>query len=233
MLVKVCFLYYGARMTLTDIAKRLNKDHRAKRLNKDHGAKRLNKDHGHLPPVFFITDQQAVPSPEKVISRLPKGSGVILRDYDHPAREKLGAALAKICRDRNIIFLVAQDAELGIKLEADGVHLPERCMDWATDIRASYPHWMITASCHDRSSIMRAEALPVNACLIAPVFPTYSHPETFSGQAATLGLSGVQDMTAATNLPLYALGGVTNENARQLIGSGVVGIAAIRGFDQD
>ncbi|MCK5424926.1 MAG: thiamine phosphate synthase, partial [Emcibacter sp.] len=37
----------------------------------------------------------------------------------------------------------------------------------------------------------------------------------------------------ATTLPLYALGGVTNENARQLIGSGVVGIAAIRGFDKD
>jgi len=89
-------------------------------------AKRLNKDHGHLPPLFFITDQQAVPAPEGVISRLPRGSAVILRDYDHPAREELGAALAAICRERGHIFLVAGDVDVAEKLTADGIHLSRR-----------------------------------------------------------------------------------------------------------
>ncbi len=200
-------------MTLTDIAKR------------------LNKDHGHLPPVFFITDQQAVPAPEKVISGLPYGSAVILRDYDHPERENLGASLGIICRERGIKFLVARDTDLAASLVVDGMHLPEGCMDQAVEIRASHPHWMITVSCHDLASVTRAVNLPVDAGLIAPVFPTHSHPETFSGQKATLGLSAVRDMTTATALPLYALGGVTAENAKQLIDSGVVGIAAIRGFN--
>ena len=202
-------------MTLTDIAKG------------------LNRDYGHLPPLFFITDQQAVPTPETVISRLPKGSAVILRDYDHPEREELGAALAMLCRDRGIIFLVARDIDLAIKLAADGVHLPEGCMDRGANIRASYSHWLITASCHSLAAVLRAKNIAVDMGLIAPVFPTHSHPKTFSGQETTLGISGVRDLTAATTLPLYALGGVTNENARQLIGSGVVGIAAIRGFDKD
>lgn len=199
-------------MTLTDIAKR------------------LNKDHGHLPSVFFITDQQAVPSPDKIIKGLSRGSAVILRDYNHRNREKLGAELRKICQEKGIIFLVAGDADLAVELSADGVHLPEGLMEQAVDIRNLQPQWIITASCHDHAAVVRAASLPINAGLIAPVFPTYSHPSTYSGQRPTLGLSGVRDLVAATTLPLYALGGITDKNARQLIGSGVVGIAAIRGF---
>ncbi len=196
-------------------------------------AKRLNHDHGqadNLPPAIFITDQQAGADPEKIISRLPRGSGVILRDYDHPTLEKLGANLAVLCRDRGVLFLVAGDMGLAINLAADGVHLPEWCIDQALAIRASHPNWIITVSCHDRASVIRAAELPIDAGLIAPVFPTLSHPETFSDHKATLGMSGLRDMVAATKLPLYALGGVTTENAHQLVGSGVAGIAAIRGF---
>ena len=201
-------------MTLTDIAKW------------------LNEDHGQLPPVIFITDQQAVPYPEKIILGLPQGSAVILRDYDHPARAELGVAVAAVCRENNITFLVAGDLGLAEILAADGVHLPQRLMAQARDIRASHPNWVITVSCHDYASVMSAGKLPIDAGLIAPVFATHSHPETFSGQSETLGLKGVRKLVEAVKLPLYALGGVTNKNARQLIGSGLVGIAAIRGFGE-
>lgn len=202
-------------MTLTDIAKR------------------LNEDHSLLPPVFFITDQQAVATPEAVISGLPPGAAVIFRDYHHPERRRLGAVLAALCRDRGLPFLVAGDADLAVKLKADGVHLPEGLMAEAAVLRRSHPEWMLTVSCHDLAALKKAEKLPLDAALIGPVFPTHSHPETLSGQKPTLGLSGVREMTAASSLPLYALGGITEKNAGQLTGTGVVGIAAIRGFVSD
>ncbi|PCI33413.1 MAG: thiamine monophosphate synthase [Alphaproteobacteria bacterium] len=202
-------------MTLTDIAKR------------------LNEDHSLLPPVFFMTDQQAVSAPVGVISRLPPGAAVIFRDYHHPERDRLGADLAVLCRDRGLIFLVAGDAGLAVKLKADGVHLPEGLMAEAAVLRASHPEWMLTVSCHDLAAVRRAEKIPLDAALVGPVFPTHSHPETLSGEKPTLGLSGVRQMTAATSLPLYALGGITEKNASQLTGTGVVGIAAIRGFMSD
>ena len=202
-------------MTLTDIAKR------------------LNEDHSLLPSVFFITDQQAIGSPEEVISRLPPGAAVIFRDYHHPDRDGLGAGLAALCRARGLIFLVAGDADLAVKLAADGVHLPEGLMGEAEAFRAFHPQWMLTVSCHDLAAVKRAGKLPLDAALIGPVFPTLSHPETLSGQKPTLGVSGVREMTAATSVPLYALGGVTEKNVDQLIGTGVAGIAAIRGFASD
>lgn len=202
--------------TLTDMAQRLNRDFGGKTP---------------LPAAIFITDQQAVPDPEKVIAVLPPGSAVIFRDYDHPARPELGQTLAVLCRDRDIIFLVAGDPDLAIKLAADGVHLPEAMMAQVPDIRQNHPDWMITVACHDLAAVKLAQTLPINAALIAPVFPTHSHPETLSGEKATLGLSGVQNIVEKTDLPLYALGGVTKDTARQLIGSGLAGLAAIRGFD--
>jgi len=202
-------------MTLADIAKRLNQDH-------DAGAK--------LPPVIFITDHQAVPDPEKVIAGLAAGSAVIFRDYAHPLRAELGAALVRCCRAGGIRFLVAGDAALAANLAADGLHLPERMMREALPSRAAHPYWLITVSCHDSAAITQAEKLPVDAALIAPIFPTDSHPETYSGQQATLGLHGARDLVKQTILPLYALGGITSDNAPQLIGSGLAGLAAIRGF---
>ncbi|MBL4895095.1 MAG: thiamine phosphate synthase [Emcibacter sp.] len=213
-------------MTLTDIAERLNQDY-GPQSKKGKKAEKAEK----LPAAFFITDHTAVPDPEKIIARLSKKCGVIFRDYDHLERKQLGQQLSRACRDRGLIFLVAGDVELAQSLTADGVHLPEGKMAQAKDIHTAHPHWIITAACHSLSALKQAEGLPLDAALIAPVFPTLSHPETLSGASTTLGITGVQDMVAATDLPLYALGGITKENAGQLIGSGIVGLAAIRGFE--
>jgi len=202
--------------TLTDLARRLNDDYRP------------GKRPG-LPPAFFITDQAAMPDPVGVLRRLPEGFGVIFRDYDHPARAELGRILGAQCRERGLIFLVAA-ADLAAELSADGVHLPEGLMDRAPDIRKTHPGWMITAACHDRAAVCRAAQLSLDAGLAAPVFPTDSHPETHSGGRKTLGVSGLRALVAATDMPLYALGGVTRETAQGLRGVGVAGLAAIRGF---
>ncbi len=201
-------------MTLADMARCLNQDYKTNR--------RTDKKY---PAAFFITDQNAVPEPEKVITLLPDYCAVIFRDYDHPLREKAGRKLSETCRKKGLPFLVARDIALAEELLADGIHLPQGLMHQAPQIRAKYPHWLITAACHDMASVLDANDLPLDAVLIAPVFPTLSHPGT-----RNLGLPMVRKMTASTLIPLYALGGVTCENAGDLVGSGVAGIAAIRGF---
>lgn len=208
--------------TLAEIARGLNRDH-----IRDFGRGKK------LPVAFFVTDRTAVPQPENIIADLPTDCAVIFRDYDHPAREDAAAALAVCCRQRGILFLVAGDEGLAVRLQADGIHLPERQQDQAVKIRTRHPGWLITLSCHGLSSVKRAENSPVDAALIAPVFPTLSHPETCNGKGRTLGLSGVLDRVRQTTLPLYALGGIGPENCQRLIGAGLAGIAAIRGFAEE
>lgn len=203
--------------TLSDIAVGLNQDYDP-------------DERGLLPAGIFMTDYHAVPAPEQVITQLPKGFAVIFRDYHHPEREILARSLRQLCHQREVLFLVAGDAALAEKLGADGVHLPEYQMAQAERIRDNQLDWLITVACHDSAAVQKAAGLDIDAGLIAPVFVTDSHPETHSGAQTTLGLSGVRAMVRAADLPLYALGGITKDNARQLMGTGVAGIAAIRGF---
>ncbi|WP_417623863.1 thiamine phosphate synthase [Paremcibacter congregatus] len=196
-------------------------------------ARRLNQDYGGpqgMPVAYFITDATAVPDPAAVIAALPRDAAVIFRDYDHPHRADLGYHLRQLCRDKGVRFLVAGDRDLAETLMADGVHLPEVAMGRAGDLRRQCPDYLITAACHDSAAAARAGGLPIDALLAAPTFPTQSHPETFKAPQTTLGMAGLKQLVAASSLPVYALGGITKKNARQLRGTGVAGIAAIRGF---
>ena len=81
---------------------------------------------------------------------------------------------------------------------------------------------LLSASCHTVEEMQRAESLKVDFIVLSPVLETTSHPD-----AELLGWSGFSEMISNTNIPVYALGGVTREDTRQAWLSGGQGIAAI------
>lgn len=192
----------------------------------------LNEQSGHVnsPCLIFITDNEAQPCPEEVIDKLPKKSMVILRDYDYENRYELGKALRYICRTKEIKFLVAGDLTLALMLEADGIHIPEPMMNEVPQIKKDHPEFIISISCHNEASLKQAVKFEDDLIILAPVFPTKSHPETYDDPSLTLGPDKVQELCTRYIAPIYALGGVNVETALHLQNTGVAGIAAIRGF---
>ncbi|HPF45260.1 MAG: thiamine phosphate synthase [Alphaproteobacteria bacterium] len=192
----------------------------------------LNRQSGqeNLPPLIFITDQSAQPLPEQVIEKLPAGSLVILRDYNLKNRYELAVALRYICNHKKIIFSVAADLEIALAVQADGIHLPEYRATEAKIIRQNYPDYFISVSCHSEKSVSKLPENIIDAVLLGPVFPTESHPETFNDPALTIGINHFSEICKRSQKAIYALGGVNENTAEQLDGSGAAGIAAIRGF---
>ena len=185
-------------------------------------AGRLNSASGSdLPALLFLTDHNRVPDPVAVARTLPAGSGVILRDYDDANRSDLAARLAAVAGERNLTLLVGNDLDLARAVGADGVHYPEGVLPTARPDGLTRPMLMTTAA-HSAAALERAAAAGADAALLSPIFSTASHPETLP-----LGLRQFSALAASTPLPIYALGGVTNANAHQLLLSGAVGIAAI------
>ena len=111
--------------------------------------------HKHLPPALFLTDQDRCKDPFAVASRLPPGTGVILRDYRHPERGELARRLAEICSQRNLVFMVGGDPRLADTVGARGLHLPERLID-RFDFDDLGPEMLLTVAAHSREAIMRA-----------------------------------------------------------------------------
>jgi thiamine-phosphate pyrophosphorylase len=131
-------------------------------------------------------------------------------------------------------LLISSSPGIAITTAAHGVHLTSAPnQPTATQIRhryaqASLPDPIITVSCHTLAEVEQARTQPITAILFAPVFE-----KSISGQhiAPGTGLDHLREScTAAAPIPVFALGGVTLDNAPQCLAAGAAGIAGIRLF---
>ena len=177
-----------------------------------------------LPPLSMITDAVRLPDPGSAAERLPRGSAILLRDYDMVGREALARRLAAVARRRGLKLLIAGDAGLAIQSGAAGVHFPEARAGEARRWRQR-KNWLITIAAHSRTALSHAAYCGADAAFLSPVFATQSHP----GQPP-LEAAGFTQLAARASLPVYALGGITEYNAGRLLTGPAAGIAAIGAF---
>ncbi len=175
-----------------------------------------------LPPLMLMTDEIRLPDPAAAARKLPRGCAIIVRHRDGASRERLARQLKPIVRARDLLLLISEDAELAVRIGADGLHLPERQASRASHWKALRPRWLITAAAHSEQGVAGAARSGAGAVLLAPVFPTLSHPGRKS-----VGVVRARLLAARAQIPVYALGGINPANARRLAGSRFAGIAAI------
>ena len=83
-----------------------------------------------LPAAWFLADRARSPDPIGTIARLPRGVGVILRDYGAPDRADLARRVAALCRRQRRVLLIAGDA----RLRLDIANLLDRELEGSTTI---------------------------------------------------------------------------------------------------
>lgn len=170
-----------------------------------------------LPRLILVTDDERLPDPVLAARALPRGAAVIVRAKDAKRRRVLAKSLREIARVRGLFLIVAGDAALARAVGADGVHLAEVRIGEAAALRAR--GWkLITVAAHSLAPLRKASG--VDALILSAVFATQSHPEK-----AALGAARANLMARLCPKPVYALGGVTAQNAARL--HGFCGIAAI------
>lgn len=82
-----------------------------------------------------------------------------------------------------------------------------------------------SASCHNLKELKRAEELGVEFAFLSPVLKTQSHPDS-----KPMGWKSFQTLVSNVNTPVYALGGLGNDEITTAKQHGAQGIAAISGF---
>lgn len=174
---------------------------------------------GHaLPRAWFMTDPKRTPDPARIARRLPEGFGVIYRHFGAKDRHETGRRLARVCRQRRLVLLVAADPDLAREIGADGVHWPEARL---LGVRRGNSHWIETASAHSHTAMARAAAFGIDAVILSMVFPSKS-----ASAGRPMGAPAFRAMAKGAALPVYALGGITPDNAAR-IGKHAAGWAAI------
>ena len=180
-----------------------------------------------LPGLILMTDQTRLNDPLPAVRALPPGSAVILRHYADPGRAELAARLVAETRRRRVFVLIAGDARLALRVGAHGLHLSEAMVRRGDGTWRNWrkPGWLVTAAAHSPQALVLARRAGADAALLSPVFPTASHPG-----ALPLGLIRFASWCRCSPIAVYALGGITSQNARRLQGSSAKGIAGIGGF---
>lgn len=164
-----------------------------------------------------------------------------LREKDLPAATIAALArqiLSSIAETTSPTRLIINSrADVAIATLAHGVHLPATFDELTPpEVRNLYAaaglhRPIITVSCHTLEEIHNARQNNADAILLAPVFE-----KSVSGRTVAPGL-GLDQLraacTAAAPVPIYALGGVTLEDAPSCLAAGAAGIAGIRVFHKN
>ncbi len=178
-----------------------------------------------LPPLLLFTDPVRTPNLLAATAALPAGAAVIYRAFGAAGRLETARDLRRLTGARGVRLLIGADPALAAACRADGVHLPERLAHMSRALRQAHPGWMVTAAAHSLTAARAGLASGAHAVVVSAVFPSAS-----ASAGPPLGPLRLAALARAAGGPVYALGGVGTKNARRLLASGVVGLAAVEGL---
>jgi thiamine-phosphate pyrophosphorylase len=145
------------------------------------------------------------------------------------AKQFSGRALTDLVRGAVAIpgsqILVNTRSDVALACDARGVHLPAGSVAPSTIRKITPPGFLIGVSCHTIEELQAAEQEGADFAVFGPVF------RSITKSVAPIGLQALREATRSVRqLPVYALGGVTAENAPLCMDAGANGIAGISLF---
>lgn len=155
-------------------------------------------------------------------TRLALEGGVALLQYRQKKRDVvLARAIVRLAREFGVPVIVNDDLELALELGADGVHLGRDDGDLAA-ARKRLSGKLLGASCYNQPDLARRAARAgADYLAFGSVFPSPTKP---GAVRAPLSLFA---RAQALGVPLAAIGGITLDNAPQLIAAGAGLLAVI------
>ncbi|MCR5420378.1 MAG: thiamine phosphate synthase [Lachnospiraceae bacterium] len=130
--------------------------------------------------------------------------------------------LQKLCREYRVPFVINDNVDIALKMDADGVHVGQSDME-AGDVRAKLgPDKIIGVSAGTVEEAVLAEKRGADYLGVGAVFKTGSKDD-----AVDVSYDTLKAICAAVSIPVIAIGGITQQNVSELTGSGICGVAVI------
>jgi thiamine-phosphate pyrophosphorylase len=119
--------------------------------------------------------------------------------------------------------MVNDRADVARATDADGVHLGQDDLPVEMARRVLAPDKWIGCSTHSVGQVVEADRSTADYIAFGPIFLTASK----ENPDPVVGLEGLREARRATGKPLVAIGGITLQNARELLAAGADSVAVI------
>lgn len=151
--------------------------------------------------------------------------GIILREKDLSAVEykSLAESVLEICEKYGTPCILHSFADAAEELSAKALHLPlSKLRELPSYKRSRFT--TLGASCHSVQDAKEAEALGCTYITAGHVFDT-DCKKGLPGR----GLHFLRQVCESVSLPVYAIGGINEENAAEVINAGAKGVCVMSG----
>ena len=189
-----------------------------------------------LPRVYPILDTETLQargiSTETAAAAFLDGGASLLqiRHKSHWSRDAFESAkrVARLCREHGATLIVNDRADIALLLEA-GLHIGQDDLPPRDARKLMGSDAVIGFSSHNVPQLCAAGGEPVDYVALGPVFGTASkrNPDP------VVGVEEVRRCRALLDKPLVAIGGVTTENALDVLHAGADSLAVIAGLIPD
>ncbi|MGM7724548.1 thiamine phosphate synthase [Metabacillus sp. Hm71] len=148
-----------------------------------------------------------------------KGTGA----FTGAEKVELAKQLQAICKNYSIPFIVNDDIELALAINADGVHIGQDDAS-AEEVRQKIGNKILGVSAHNLDEVEKAIADGADYAGIGPIYSTKTKEDAKTAQGTAI-IKEVRKK--GIDLPIVGIGGITSENAAPVIESGGNGISVI------
>ena len=130
-----------------------------------------------------------------------------------------------LCRRLGAVSIINDSVEIALESGADGVHVGQSDLEAGRARALLGPDKIIGVSAHSRSEALRAQAAGADYLGVGAAFATGTKTD-----AKPISRETIRAVTAAVDIPVAAIGGVSRENILELKGLGLAGVAVVSGI---
>jgi thiamine-phosphate pyrophosphorylase len=178
--------------------------------------------------ILLVTDRhQAHASLPAVLLEAALGGvrAVQVRERDMPSRALLALVqeIQESIKPHGVRLIMNDRLDLVLALDLDGVHLRGNSVPTPVARRLLGPHRLVGVSTHSVAAVRQANEEGADYVVFGPIFETPSKRPF----GPPLGLDALATACAASQIPVFAIGGITLERLSEVCGEGAHGVAVI------
>jgi thiamine-phosphate diphosphorylase len=157
---------------------------------------------------------------------LQGGARIIqLRDKEATTRQlvEYAQSLRTLTREYGALLIINDRLDVALAVEADGVHLGQDDLPVALARRIAGERLIIGVSAETVEEALRAEADGADYLGVGPMFATDTKPDA----GVPVGPERLRAIKERVSIPVFGIGGITLQNAPQVLMAGADGICVI------
>lgn len=178
------------------------------------------------PRLYVITDATLGGHENITSAALAGGASIVqLRDKQASSRQiyEIALRLRGLLAGANIPLIVNDRVDIVLGVDAQGVHVGPEDLPIAVARRILGSARVVGASAGTVAEAVDAERAGADYLGVGPVYPTETKPDA----GAPIGLEGLRRIASSVTIPVVAIGGITADNAGDVIEAGAAGVAVI------